>query len=155
VELTDQEILDNIYLALDLFLMYAVGLASEEQYYAVMLKGGQQEYQMDEGILDILDFTEYGIYSSGINTLFTIQNQMSMAGMLDFNMQGENTMLLLNYHLVLDFIETVERYSSTIYQWSYDSYDRILTINPPPKHVFNQIPDPTDPTKNIMVDTPG
>lgn len=154
VEITDQQILENIYLALDLFLTYAVGLASEEMYYALMLRGGQQNYQLDDGVLDVLDFTEYGIYSSGINTLFTLQNQMSMTGLLDFSMQGENTLLLLNYHLVLDFIETIQRYSSTLYQHSYDPWDKVLTVTPPPKHDLKTVYN-SETHSMVKIDSPG
>lgn len=38
VELTDQQIIDNIISALNLFLLYASGQATEEAYYTLMLR---------------------------------------------------------------------------------------------------------------------
>lgn len=154
VEITREQIVDNIQRAWDLYMMYAIGTITEEQYHAIMLIGGQQEYNLGNGIIDVLEFNEYGIYSSGINTLFTLQNQMNSAGLLDFSTQGNNTLMLLNYHLVLDFIETVQRYSSSIYQWSYDEVDKVLHISPEPKHTLKSVYIETE-NKVVNVDSPG
>ena len=67
----------------------------------------------------------------GINTLFSIQNQMWNAGIIDFQNLTQG-LTLLSYHLVLDFLEVLDRYSSSNYQWSFDQMEGVLTIDPPP-----------------------
>lgn len=151
-EVTDQQIIDNIHDAFKWFLYWA-SISYEEQYYALTLQGGVSEYNLGDGILDVLDFNEYSVYSAGINTLFTLPNQMQMAGMFDFSMQGENTMLLLNYHLVLDFMETLQRYASSKYQFSFDPMEKVLTLDPAPEHQLRTITDSDG--KTIQVDSPG
>lgn len=152
-ELTDQQIIDNINQALDWFIVWA-SISYEEQYYALALEGGKCEYQLPEGMIDIIDFSEFSTYSAGINTLFTLPNQMNMAGMFDFTMSGTHGLLLLNYHLVLDFMETLQRYASSKYQWSFDNWERVLYLTPTPDHQTRTMTDNnTGETK--IIDSPG
>lgn len=48
VELTDEQIINNILSSLNLFLRYASGQSTEDAYYTLMLKGGQAEYELNE-----------------------------------------------------------------------------------------------------------
>lgn len=153
VELTNDQIHDCVISALDLYLRYAQGQATEEAYYVLMLEGGKSEYEMADGILDVIEFNDTGYGESGINTLFTIQNQMFSAGMVDFHNLSEG-LTLLSYHLALDFLEVIERYSSSNFQWSFDTNEGKLLLKPEPKHDYRPITN-EETGKQEMKDCPG
>lgn len=132
VELTDEQIRDNIYSALDMFIKYASGNASEDVYYVLNLKNGISDYTLPEGVLDILEFDDSSNSHGGINTLFTLENSLYSAGLLDFNSLTSNS-TLITYHLAMDFLEVIDRYKSSNYKWTYDNDDRLLHIYPAPK----------------------
>jgi len=48
VELTDDQIHDCIISALDLYLKYADGQATEDAYYLLQLEGGKSEYELSD-----------------------------------------------------------------------------------------------------------
>lgn len=153
VELTDQQIVDNIYASLEMFIKYASAQATEEQYFTLMVSGGQADYELPMGVVDVLDFEDEGYGDSGINTLFTIENQMYNAGMLDFrNLSWGLTMV--TYHMALDFMETISRYTTTSFSWTYDSDDRMLRLDPTPKHDSMFWKDPETGVE-MTVDSPG
>lgn len=91
VELTDDQIYDCVISGINMFLRYATGQASEEAWYVLMLEGGKSEYDLPPGVIDIIEFNDTGYGESGINTLFTIQNQMFSAGMVDFHNLSERS----------------------------------------------------------------
>lgn len=153
VELTDDQIYDCVITALDLYLKWAMGQSSEEAFYVLQLEGGKAEYDLKDGILDIIEFNDTGYGENGINTLFTIQNQMYSAGMVDFRNLSQG-LTLLSYHLSLDFMEVLERYTTSNFQWSYDSIDNKLFLDPAPDHSYRPITNKIT-GQQEMVDCPG
>jgi len=153
VELTDDQIKDNIYRALDMFIKYASDNGSEEAFYSLMLSAGQTDYELPEGILDVIDFNDEGYGDHGINTLFTMQNQLYNAGLLNFGDLGTG-LTMVSYHLALDFIEVIQRYTTTGFQWNYDDVERILTVSPEPESGTITIHEPNTGSSKI-VNSPG
>lgn len=62
VELTDEQIYDCVITALDLFLKWAMDQSTEEAYYVLNLEGGKAEYDLNQGILDVLEFNDTRIW---------------------------------------------------------------------------------------------
>lgn len=153
VELTDDQIIDCISEAIELFVKEAAGQATEPMYMTVMLSGGQTEYELPEGVIDVLDFDDEGYGDTGINTLFTIENQLYNAGILDFTNLSMGT-TLISYHMTLDFIKVLQRYTTTGFTWNYDQTERILTIDPAPKDDTVWLTDP-ETGKKKPVNSPG
>lgn len=73
--------------------------------------------------------------------------------MLDFR-NLTSGLTLLSYHMALDFIEVIRRYTTSGFQWTFDEYDKILTLNPVPDHENNWRYNP-DTGKQELIDSPG
>lgn len=78
---------------------------------------------------------------------------MFSAGMVDFH-NLSNSLTLLTYHLALDFIEVLERYSTSNFQWSYDAMENKLILEPAPDHRMNAVVNPETGETEVK-DCPG
>lgn len=160
VELTDQQILDNINKAVSRFIKYAPDTATSEDFSTVMLSGGQRTYQLPEGVVDVVSMEEADMQDGrGINTLFTIDNYLYSAGILNFQNMGSG-FNLVNYHLALDFIETLDRYSGgTRYSYNFHPESGTLELNQaPPLGQWVMIEEKDPETGEIIykkIDSPG
>lgn len=159
VELTDEQIKDNLCYALDMFIKYASGQATDEVFYTLMLSAGQEYYTLPEGTVDIFSIDDEGSGTHGINTLFTLENQLYNAGLLDFKNLGSG-LTLVTYHLALDFLEVVRRYTTSVYHYYFDPDTRTLKINPPPKNgqLYIQVPGDQNGvygTETKLINSPG
>ena len=148
VEMTDDQIIDCLVMAMNMFIKYASEQSTEEAFYTLMLSGGQREYVLLEGIVDVISFDDEGYGEKGINTLFTIENQMFNSGMVNFHNLSEG-LTLLNYHMAMDFLELIQRYTTTSFQWNFDVDDRTLTISPELENKMKYVPDGTGNQKLI------
>jgi hypothetical protein len=150
VEICDTQIDDHIIYARDKFIKWAVGNARQEHFLTVMLRGGQSIYDMPPGVTDIISYDDKGVGNSGgINTLFSIENYMYKSGMLDsFFHSGFS---LVEYHIALDFLETLDRYITTDYNWKYHRHTNQLEIYPAPPVSGGCLYD----TNGLLVDSPG
>lgn len=131
VELTDEQITDNIYRARNKFIKFAAGHATQEVFFTIPLSSGVTEYDMPTGCVEIISY-DIESTTSGINTLFTIEHYLYETGLFDLlrvNGYGYN---LISYHIALDFLEMLERYTCDAYNFKYHKYQNILEIQPPP-----------------------
>jgi len=131
VELDPQQIYDAIDYARDKFIKWAVGNAIQDTFFTLMLSGGQSVYDLDAGVVDVVNYIDEGDAAGGINTLFTIENYLYNRGIFDpvlNNMEGG----YISYHLALDFLKTADRYSVTKFGWRYHHFTNQLEIIPAP-----------------------
>ena len=126
VELPRKTIEMNIITALNRYIKYASGIATTEGNIVIMLSGGQKVYELPDGVTDVISIGN-GSPLGGINTLFTVNNQLYNAGLLDFQ-NMDNNWDLTTFHLALDFIEKIERYTSLpSYDFTFHGSSDILS----------------------------
>ena len=130
VELSDQQIIDNVDKARSKFIKWAVGQATQEVYFTKSLSAGITEYDMPGGCIEVLNYEMES--SGGINTLFTIENYLYQAGLFDLMNVSGYGYNLISYHIALDFLEMLDRYTVDSYNFKYHKYQNILEIQPPP-----------------------
>lgn len=154
VELTDTQIEDAINYARDRFLKIAIGNAVQEEYTTVLLSGGQSVYDLPSGIKEVVSYQDSagGGMGGSINTLFTIENYFYSQGMLT-GLTGSFD--LVGYHIALDFLETLNRYVHSEYQWNYNRFRNQLTLTPTPPVSGNYITFYTSAGSAVDIDTPG
>jgi hypothetical protein len=133
VELDTSQIYDAIDYARQKFLKWAVGQATTETFFTIMLSAGENMYDLPVGVVEVVDYGEPGV-SSGINTLFTLDNYLYSQGMYDSlltpGMGGDYT--FVSYHLARDFLDVVKRYTPMKYNYKYHRYTNTLEIHPAP-----------------------
>jgi len=154
VELTTQQIFDAIDYAKQKWIKWGVGNSIVETYFTTLLLAGQNFYDLPIGVVDVVDYDDQGA-DYGINTLFTIDNFLFSRGVYDPIMwTGGYGYSLVSYHLALDFLKTIDRYTPSIYNYKYHKYTNQLEVHPfPPSGnvltVENTNGQPVD------VDSPG
>lgn len=133
VELDNSQIYDAIDLARQKFIKWAVGQATTETFFTMLLSAGENMYNLPVGVVEVVDYGEPGI-SSGINTLFTVDNFLYNNGMFESllrpSLGGDYTMV--SYHIARDFLDTVRKYTPTAYNYKYHRYTNTLEIHPSP-----------------------
>lgn len=158
VELCDNQIIDHLDYAIDYFIEWAVGNATDIIYFTIPLKGGQKFYDLPKGVIEIMEYDEDSMSIGGINTLFTVENYFFNQGYYDPMLQYPYSMT--GYHLVLDWMETMERYNPDKYSWRYHKSANKLELSPTPEYNKDNISvDRIDPTTNTVktytLDSPG
>lgn len=158
VELCDEQIVDHIDYARQKWIKWAIGNATQETYFTVMLQAGKRFYDLPAGVHEVVAYDDGPIQSGGINTLFTMDNFMFQNGFYGNVFWGGYD--LVSYHIVLDFMSTLKRYRSTPYNWKYHKSTNQLEIDPAPpwdgKQKAVTLPNPTTglPT-TYYIDSPG
>jgi len=158
VELCDEQIVDHIDYARQKWIKWAIGNATQETYFTVMLQAGKRFYDLPAGVHEVVSYDDSPISSGGINTLFTMENFMFQNGMFGNIFSGGYD--LVSYHIVLDFMSTLKRYRTTQYNWKYHKSTNQLEIDPVPpwdgktKSVTYANPTTGIPTR-YYVDSPG
>jgi len=154
VELHPRQIDDAIDYARDKFIKWAVGQATQETWFTVLLSAGQNFYDLPVGVTEVLAYDDRGS-QYGINTLFTIDNYLYSRGVFDPIIWGSGSEYnLVSYHIARDFLDTLDRYTPTAYNWKYHIYQNQLEIHPPPPS-GNSV-SVTDQYGNLLaVDSPG
>jgi hypothetical protein len=135
VELDDTNILDNIYYARSRFIKYAAGQATQDVWFTMMLSGGQSTYDMPDGTVEVISYTQNTGIGGGINTLFTVNNMLYNQGYFNGILNTSNYndgFNLISYQLAMDFIETLQRYTPDEYHYRYHKARNILEIQPTP-----------------------
>jgi len=132
VELDASQIEDHIDYARARWIKWAVGNATQEYYFAVMLSGGQTLYDCPSNTVEVIGYETRT--AGSINTLFTMENYLYNQGMYDqLLMRGASTgYTLVSYHIARDFLDTVKRYVVDAYNFAYHPYTNQLEIQPPP-----------------------
>jgi hypothetical protein len=131
VELDDSQINDAIDITRQKYIRWAIGNATQERYWTLLLSAGQSFYDMPSGCVEVIG---YDIKTSGsIHTLFTIENYMYNQGMYDMLYRSSGSgYTLVSYHIARDFLDTVKRYVVDAYTFKYHRYTNLLEIIPPP-----------------------
>ena len=149
VELDAMQISDSIDYARTKYIKWAVGQATQEVFFTVMLSAGEAFYDMPANVSEVIG---YDVRTAGsIHTLFTIENYLYNQGMYDqLLMRGASSgYSLVSYHIARDFLETVKRYVVDAYSFTYHPYTNQVEIKPtPPTGGHLTI-------KDVTYDTPG
>lgn len=137
VELADSQLDDAIDRARNVYIKWAVGDATQEVYFTLLLKGGQRIYDLPAGVTDVISYEDTGTQGlwpgtpgSGINTLFTMDNYFYNKGLYDALSRSHWD--YVTYHLAKDFLETVDKYTTNKYQWRYHKHTNQLEVQPTP-----------------------
>lgn len=132
VELDNMQINDSIDYARNKYIRWAIGNATRENYFTVMLSAGQSDYDMPANTTEVISYETKA--AGSIHTLFTIENYLYNQGMYDqlFMRSSGSGYNLVSYHIARDFLETVKRYVVDAYNFKYNPYTNVLTINPTP-----------------------
>jgi len=158
VELCDSQISEHIDYARQKWIKWAIGNATQETYFTVLLQAGKTLYDLPAGVVEVVEYNDKPISSGGINTLFTIDNWMFSNGFYGNAFYGGYD--LISYHLVLDFLTTLGKYKATPYNWKYHKSTNQLEINPAPPqnesliYVMGKDPE-TGLPKEYVFDSPG
>lgn len=134
VELDQTQIYDAIDYSRNRWMKWAVGQATQETFFTLMLSAGQTVYDLPTGTTEVVQYLSTGT-SSGINTLFTIDNFLYNQGMYESLIHtagGDAGYTLISYHIARDFLETVRKYTPDKYNFKYHKYTNQLEINPAP-----------------------
>ena len=131
IELDDSQIYDNIEFARNQFIRWAVGQATQETYFTIMLVANQYLYDMHGGVVEVIGYDTFSSDIGGINTLFTIENYLYNQGMYAV-LENSGSYNIISYHIALDFLQSLQRYSPDSYQFKYHKSTNQLEIQPPP-----------------------
>ena len=149
VELDQQQVNDAIDYARQKWMKWAVGQATHEVFFTLMLSAGQSLYDLPMGVTEVLSKESTGI-SSGINTLFTIENFLYNQGLYEALWNTANQgYTILSYHIARDFLDTVRKYTPDKYNWKYHPYTNQLEVHPAPPS------GSTVELNNVLYNTPG
>jgi len=131
VELDDAQINDAIDYTRQKYIRWAIGNATQERYWTLLLSAGVRYYDCPSNCVEVLG---YDTKTAGsIHTLFTIENFLYSQGMYDmlFRTSGSGYNLI-SYHIARDFLDTVKRYIVDAYTFKYHRYTNQLEIIPTP-----------------------
>jgi hypothetical protein len=132
VELDPQHITDAIDYARQKWMKWAVGQATAEVFFTLRLSAGQTLYDLPMGVTEIISKDTTGV-SSGINTLFTIDNFLYNQGLYESLWNTANQgYTIVSYHIARDFLDTVRKYTPDVYNYKYHPFTNQLEIHPPP-----------------------
>ena len=132
VELDPKQIYDAIDYARDKWVKWAVGQATSETFFTVLLSAGQNFYDLPVGVVEVIDYRDQGA-TWGINTLFTVVNFLFSRGVYDPPIwTGGYAYSLVSYHIARDFLRTVDRYTPSVYNYKYHPFTNQLEVHPSP-----------------------
>lgn len=155
VELTTQQIYDAIDYAKQKWVKWGAGNSIVETYFTTLLLAGQNFYDLPIGVVDVIDYEDKG-YGYGINTLFTIENFLFSRGVYDGVLWGTRGYgnSILSYHLALDSLKTLSRYTPSKYNYKYHKYTNQIEVQPaPPSGSPLWVTDENG--QDVEVDSPG
>lgn len=131
VELHESQIEDHINKARSEYLKWASGSATEEIFFTIALSAGVGEYDLPSGVNEIITVNEIDTSVHGINTLFSLENYLYNSGILGF-LDNLGSYSLIDYHMALEFIDLLDRYTPNYYTWRHDKFTNKLKIVPFP-----------------------
>lgn len=131
VELHDSQLEDCLKKSRDEFIKWASGNVTDEVFFTMELSSGINEYELPAGVTEVVKVKQFDTAGGGINTLFSVQNYLYNTGVLSF-LDSIGTYGLLDYHLALDFIDTLDRYIPDKYIWRHNKHKNTLILKPTP-----------------------
>lgn len=154
VELDTSQIYDSIDYARSKFIKWAVGQSTQETFFTLMLSAGQNFYDLPIGVTEIISYDDKSSSFGGINTLFTMDNFLYNQGTYDFLRSSGDSYSIVSFHIAKDFLETVQKYSPSVYNYKYHRYTNQIEIHPSP--TSGSTLTVLDTSGNIVdVDSPG
>jgi hypothetical protein len=133
VELDNSNIYDSIDLARQKFIKWAVGQATTEVWFTLMLSAGQNYYDLPVGVTEVVNYSFSTGTTEGINTLFTLDNYLFNEGMFQMLYETSGTgYTLVSYHIARDFLDTMRKYTPDAYNYNYRRYTNELEVHPAP-----------------------
>lgn len=155
VELEDIQIYDAIDYAKDKWVKWGAGNATIETFFTVMLLADQNFYNLPVGVTEIVDYDDNG-RGYGINTLFTVENFMYSRGAYDgllWANRGYGSSIV-SYHIAIDWLKTLDRYTPSIYNYKYHRYTNQLEVQPAPPS-GNVLEAINENGQTVTYDSPG
>lgn len=133
VELEDIQIYDAIDYAKLKWIKWGAGNATTETFLTVLLVAGQNFYDLPVGVTEVIDYKDSG-RGYGINTLFTVENFLYTRGAYDGLIWANRGygVGILDYHIALDFLKTIGRYTPSKYHYKYHRYTNQIEVQPVP-----------------------
>lgn len=156
VELDPAQVSDTIDYAKQKWVKWAAGNATQEVWFTIPLSAGTNFYDMPLGVTEIMGYYDGHGSSGGINTLFTLENYMFNQGMGStlFNQSSGDSFSIVTYHLAMDFLETLKRYTPMEYNYKYHRYTNQIEVHPSPDS-GNTLSVLTTAGDTIYIDSPG
>lgn len=145
VELCDQHIDDAINKARDMWIKWAVGNATHEVWFTMMLKEGSWIYDLPMGVIEVVDYKDYQGHTGGSDhtydkhggpqQLFSLDNAMYMNGFMNGNMGGgmwggRGGFDLVGLEIAHQYMGTLEHYEYNEYDWTYHRHTNQLELRP-------------------------
>lgn len=155
VELEDIQIYDAIDYAKQKWVKWGAGNATVETYFTVLLQANTNFYDLPVGVTDIVSYDDSG-RGYGINTLFTVENFLYSRGAYDgIIWAGRGYGVgILDYHIAIDFLKTIDRYTPSVYNYKYHRYTNQLEVQPAPPS-GNALEITNESGQTITIDSPG
>jgi len=158
VELCDDQLNDHIDYSREKFIKWAIGNATDLIYFTLPLKAGHKFYDLPKGVLDIIEYDDDVDSMGGSQTLFSVENYFFNQGYYDPMFQYPYS--LVGYHMVLDFMEALDRYNPDKYSWRYHRKTNQLELTPTPEYgndglTVERIDPTTNTVKSYTLDSPG
>jgi hypothetical protein len=161
VELDTSQIHDAIDFSRSKWLKWAVGNATQETYFTMAVSAGQTIYDLPMGVTEVISYDDHG-GTGGINTLFTMDNYLYSRGAFSpiASPYGDTSghsygydYGMISYHIARGFLDDVERYTPSKYNWKYHRYTNQLEIHPAPAS-GNSLTVTVDGV-DVAIDSPG
>lgn len=133
VELHDDHLTNAIDFARSKYIKWAVGNATQETWFTLVLSGGQSEYELPSGVTEVIDIEDSSSDdgSGGINTLFSYQNYLYNTGAMGF-LNNSSQGGILDMHTTMEFLDLLDTYTADKYSWIYHSFTNKIKIYPAP-----------------------
>jgi hypothetical protein len=160
IELCLEAIDDAINTARDTWITWAVGDATQEVYFLLMLKGGQSVYDMPAGLIDVLSYRDNfgGVGGIGIGAGYDAElATYGAAGWYTGPEQGSTAFFslgagswqglgygsgsggpnglytMVDSYLALGHLELIQRMKPDKYQWRYHKFANKFEVIPTPE----------------------
>lgn len=136
VELSNDHLDDSINRAKNMFTKWAVGNSTREVFFTMPLSAGKRVYNLPDGIIEVIDTNDSTDNFGSANQLFTTSNYMLNSGVLNFQNSG-TPYSMVSYHMGLNYIDLLNKYSVSDFSWQYHQYNNTLTLSPMPSAADN------------------
>lgn len=128
LEFHDDQLEDAIDDSVKMFTKYS-GDATFRSALMVNMSGGITEYPLDDTVESVLSLNVESAIGGGINTLFTVENQLYNAGYIDI---FSGSMNLTSYEIAMQYLDMSRRMLSAEFFTEFNPYTNTLTITPAP-----------------------
>ena len=139
VELGTTHLNNIIFRAKAMWDKHATGRSTQEVFLTKVISGGERNYTMPDGILDVIDMNDSSDDLGSANQLFTVQNALANSGMLPSvgNNVGCGSWSLLDYHTGLSYLDDLSKYTVSSFNWTYHQFNNTLMLSPVPSASSN------------------